>query len=129
HHPTPDGPADDFVFTSAECAPLRPRNWRRRYCDPAVAAAVIEPATSHAMRHTFVSFLIDQGLSVEKVAEQARHRDPGFTWRVHRHRFERRADEGPSDAAVALENVWAKGLSPRQSGGPRGDKRSRRAVP
>ncbi|MCW3036564.1 MAG: hypothetical protein JWM17_1876, partial [Actinobacteria bacterium] len=55
--------------------------------------------------------------------------DPGFTWRVYRHRFERRTEEGPSDAAVALENVWAKGLSPRQPGGQRGDRRSLRVVP
>ena len=127
--PATEGPAAGLLFPSAEGEPLRPRNWRRRYWDPAVKAAGIEPATSHAMRHTFVSFLIDQGLPVEKVAEQARHRDPGFTWRVYRHRFERRADEGPSDAAVALENVWAKGLSPRQSGGQRGDRRSLRVVP
>jgi hypothetical protein len=71
----------------------------------------------------------DQGLSVEKVAEQARHRDPGFTWRVYRHRFERRAEEGPSDAAVALENVWSNGLGSRQSVGQPWDGRPLRVSP
>ena len=53
------------------------------------------------MRHTFVSFLADQGLPVEKVCEQARHRDPAFTWRVYRHRF----DKGVSEVSEALQRV------------------------
>jgi len=57
HPPATEGPAAGLLFPSAEGEPLRPRNWRRRYWDPAVKAAGIEPATSHAMRHTFVSFL------------------------------------------------------------------------
>ena len=129
HPPAVDGPAQGLIFTSPDGEPLRPRNWRRRYWDPAVEVAGIDPATPHAMRHTFVSFLIDQGLSVERVAEQARHRDPGFTWRVYRHRFERRTSGGVSDAALALENMWVQGVATGRSGGPRGDERSLRAVP
>lgn len=127
--PAVAGSAQGFVFPSPDGEPLRPRNWRRRYWDRAVKTADIDPATPHAMRHTFVSFLIDQGLPVEKVAEQARHRDPGFTWRVYRHRFERRASEGYSEAAVALQNVWAAGVTRGQSGGQRGDGWPLRTVP
>jgi hypothetical protein len=88
---------------------------------PAVQKAGLEACTPHAMRHTFVSLLIDQGLSVEKVAEQARHRDPGFTWRVYRHRFEQRALAGTSDSALGVENVRAAALAARRPGGRRGD--------
>jgi integrase len=127
--PAGEGASKGLVFPSPDGDPLRPRNWRRRYWDRAVEEAGIEPATPHAMRHTFVSFLIDQRLPVEKVAEQARHRDTGFTWRVYRHPFERRDSEGFSDAALALQNVWTTGLSRGRSGGPRGDGRPLRAVP
>jgi integrase len=113
--PPKDGRGAGRVFTIADGKPLRPRNWRRRFWTPAVARAGIEPATPHAMRHTFVSLLIDQGLSVEKVAEQARHRDPGFTWRVYRHRFEQRAAAGASDSALAMEKC---GRRPSPLGSP-----------
>jgi integrase len=120
--PSPtEGLAAGRVFTNARGGPLRPRNWRRRFWAEAVARAGLGPATPHAMRHTFVSLLIDQGLSVEKVAEQARHRDPGFTWRVYRHRFEQRAVAGASDSALAMENVRTQAVAARQPGGRRGD--------
>lgn len=90
-----------LVFTSPEGEPLRPHNWRRRYWYPAVKAPGLPWCTPHALRHTFVSFLIDQGVPIEKVCEQARHRDPGFTWRVYGHRFERPT----SEVADAMERT------------------------
>jgi integrase len=128
HPPPTEGPARGHLFTSACGEPLRVRNWRRRYWTPASAAAGLEGATPHAMRHTFVSLLIDQGLSVEKVAEQARHRDPGFTWRVYRHRFEGREPAGLSDSARALDNVRVTALASGRSGGRRGDGRPFRVI-
>lgn len=99
-----------LVFTSPAGEPLRPRNWRRRFWHPAVATAGLElPCNPHAMRHTFVSFLIDEGLAVEKVCEQARHKDPSFTWRVYRHRFPKRTEE----VSDALERVRSGVPSPR----------------
>jgi integrase len=91
--------------------PLRPRQWRRRFWHPAVAKAGLEAWTPHALRHTFVSFLIDQGLPVEKVCEQTRHRHPGFTRRVYRHRFE----EASSDVAEALERARTASRRPAAS--------------
>lgn len=119
--PPSEGLTKGRLFTSPHGEPLRPRNWRRRYWTPAVEAAGLEGATPHAMRHTFVSLLIDAGLPVEKVAEQARHRDPGFTWRVYRHRFEERSAAGPSDTAIALDRVRAATLGAAGAGGRRGD--------
>lgn len=127
--PAADGPARGLLFPSPNGQPLRPRAWRRRIWDPAVEAAGVGPATPHAMRHSFVSFLIDQGLSVERVAEQARHRDPGFTWRVYGHRFERRTGGGFSDAALALENVWISGVNAGRSGGRPHDTSPIRVLP
>jgi integrase len=96
---------DGLIFTSPDGELLRPRNWRRRYWWPAVEAAGLDPSCKpHAMRHTFVSMLIAEGLSAEKVCELARHRDPGFTWRVYRHQFERAAGM-VSGASEALERV------------------------
>jgi integrase len=109
-----------LVFTNPDGGPLRPRNWRRRQWDPAVAeAALALPCTPHAMRHTFVSFLIDQGVPVEKVCEQARHRDPSFTWRVYRHRFPKQTEA----VSEALERV--RGAVSHQSSPGRSDSVSR----
>lgn len=116
HPPAVDGPAKGLIFTSPDGEPLRPRNWRRRYWDPAVEVAGIDPATPHAMRHTFVSFLIDQGLSVERVPEQARHRDPGFTWRVYRHRFERRTSGVPETPLWRSKTCGSRGSPPAGRG-------------
>lgn len=96
--PSPEG----LVFPSPDGKPLRPRNWRRRYWDEAVRVAGLDlPCPPKSMRHTFVSILIQQGLSIEKVCEQARHRDPGFTWRTYRHRFE----EAVSRSGEALQRA------------------------
>jgi integrase len=128
-YPTPnEGLAKGLVIASTKGEPLRPHNWRRRCWDRAVAAAGLEPATPHAMRHTFVSFLIDQGLSVERVAEQARHKDPGFTWRIYRHRFEGRSVAGRSESALALHDLWTSTLAAGQVGGQRGDGRTIRLI-
>jgi integrase len=59
--------SDGLVFTSPEGGPLRPTLWRQRFWHPAVARSIGEPARPHDMRHSFVSLLIDQRMSVEKV--------------------------------------------------------------
>jgi hypothetical protein len=41
----------------------------------------------HALRHFYVSVLIDSGESVQAVADYLGHADPGFTLRVYAHLF------------------------------------------
>jgi len=98
-------PSDNLIFPSPEGEPLRVNNWRRRYWWPAIKAAGLGPECKpHSMRHTFVSLLIAEGLPIEKVCRQARHKSPDFTWRTYRHDFEQVAGK-VSESAAALQRV------------------------
>lgn len=72
------------------------------------------------MRHSFVSRLIDEGMSIERVCEQARHSDPAFTWSVYRSKFEER-NQDIQRAMQALEDVRSKAMSERRTGQIRDD--------
>jgi integrase len=71
-------PADDaLVFPAKGGGPWADhawRNWRRRVFGPAATAAKLDPAPRpYDLRHSFVSLLIREGVSIVEVAEQAGH--------------------------------------------------------
>ena len=49
------------------------RNWRKRRFAPAALAAGVERPRPYELRHSFVSLLIHEGVSVVEVARQAGH--------------------------------------------------------
>jgi integrase len=49
------------------------RNWRKRAWAPAAKAAGLRGVRPYALRHSFVSLLIHEGLSIAEVARQAGH--------------------------------------------------------
>lgn len=93
-----------FVFSSPEGTLLSPNNWRRRVWRPAVVASIGPPATPHDLRHTFCSLLIHEGVSAERVCEQARHANPSFTWKVYKTQFDARSKD-MEQAMSALQGV------------------------
>lgn len=95
---------DDLFFTSPEGHPLRLNLWRRRFWNPVVRSLGFQ-VTPHSLRHGFVSWLIDAGVPVDKVCEQARHASPVTTWTIYRHQMEKRPGQ-VSASAAALERVW-----------------------
>lgn len=113
-------PAGELVFTAPEGGLLSPNHWRKRFWRPAVLRSIGEPARPHDMRHSFVSRLIDEGMSIERVCEQARHSDPAFTWSVYRSKFEER-NQDIQRAMQALEDVRSKAMSERRTGQIRDD--------
>lgn len=56
----------------------------------AVDASQLSGVTPHTCRHTFASILIDQGASVEFVADQLGHATTKTTWDIYVHLFRRR---------------------------------------
>jgi integrase len=56
----------------------------------AAAEAAVTGATPHTCRHTFASILIDQGASVEFVADQLGHASAKTTWDIYVHLFRAR---------------------------------------
>lgn len=72
------GRSAGFVFTSAEGKPLDYSNWRRRVWMKATRRAGIE-ATIHDTRHTYASWLVQAGFSLEVIAKLLGHESTQVT--------------------------------------------------
>jgi integrase len=90
-----DGPSSR-VFTSPDGGPLRPRNWRARFFDPAVAAAGLGPyideddeeqrehrgVRPYDLRHTAATLMLANHASIRQVADRLGHSSPSVTLNV-----------------------------------------------
>ena len=77
----------NYVFTSRAGTPYRPDNLRRpmnRLCD----MADVPRLTPHKLRHTYVSVMAEQGVSIEVLSAQIGHKDGNVTRGFYRHVFE-----------------------------------------
>jgi integrase len=83
---------DDYIFSSSNGSPLRSRNWRRDVFEPAVASVGLDGLTSHQLRHTAASLMVDGGANVLAVARQLGHEDPSVTLRVYADLFDDQLD-------------------------------------
>jgi Phage integrase family len=63
------------------------RNWRKRVFRPATRATGLESVRPYDLRHSFVSLLLTEGLSVVEVAKQAGH-SPMMTLNTYGHVIE-----------------------------------------
>lgn len=68
-----------LVFSDSEGGVIRPRNWRTRVLDKAVAATGLGPFTPHDLRHTAVSIAVSAGANIRVIAEMVGHKDPSVT--------------------------------------------------
>jgi len=95
-------PADrGLIFPGVDGEPwtlTATQNWRRRVYAPAAEAAGVERPRPYDLRHSFVSLLIQQGISVVEVARQAGH-SPTMTLATYAHVF----DELASDDRVSAD--------------------------
>jgi integrase len=83
------GRPDDtaLVFPGRNGDPWRDdawRYWRRKVFEPAATAAGADQATPYHLRHSFISLLIAEGMSVVEVARQAGH-SPTITLTTYAH--------------------------------------------
>ena len=76
-------------------------NWRRRNYKPAAKAAGLAEARPYDLRHSFVSLLIHEGVSIVEVARQAGHA-PEECLRTYAHTFE---EFDPADRVPAAEAI------------------------
>jgi hypothetical protein len=65
--------------------PLRRPNWRRRVWIPALERADVAYFRSYDLRHTCATLLLYEGRTLNEVAENLGHSDPGFTARTYAH--------------------------------------------
>jgi integrase len=75
----------DLVFASAVGTPLDPHNVRRSFRAITKAAGVGEAWTPRELRHTFVSLLSANDVSLEDIARLVGHSGTAVTERVYRH--------------------------------------------
>jgi integrase len=95
---------DAYILPRPDRAPWRDtdyRNWRKRKFAPAARVAGLESARPYDLRHSFVSLLIQEGLSVVEVARQAGH-SPEECLRTYAHVFE---EFDPADRTPAEERI------------------------
>ena len=99
--PTSD---DELVFPRADGKPWTEddyKNWRRRNYGPAAEAAGLAAARPYDLRHSFVSLLIHEGVSIVEVARQAGHA-PEECLRTYAHTFE---EFDPADRVPAADAI------------------------
>jgi integrase len=79
-----------LVFSRPDGDPWRDhdyRNWRKRRFAPAAATAGVDRPRPYDLRHSFVSLLIHEGVSIVDVARQAGH-SPAVCLRTYAHVIE-----------------------------------------
>ena len=87
---------DDWLFPSPKGRLMNPRNFRRRFWNPAVDAAGAPGLTPHQLRHLHVSMLFEAGRPVTEVAARMGHASSQVTGAVYAH-WLREDDSGAAD--------------------------------
>jgi integrase len=110
-----------LVVTTRERTALARTYFNRHVWKPALDAAGV-PATRedgmHALRHTYASVLLEDGVSIKALAEYLGHADPGFTLRTYTHLMPSSEDRARTavDRAFATGRPLEGGQNVRQSG-------------
>jgi integrase len=95
-----------LVVTTRERTAVARTYFNRHVWKPALGAAGV-PATRdngmHALRHTYASVLLEDGVSIKALAEYLRHADPGFTLRTYTHLMPSSEDR----ARAAVDRAFA----------------------
>jgi len=93
-----------FATGTEPWSAARWRNWRRRRFQPAAAAGGAPTARPYDLRHSFVSLLIHEGMSVVEVAAQAGHQ-PSLCLSTYAHLFAESAtlDRGAQGAQRSIK--------------------------
>jgi hypothetical protein len=97
-----------LVVTTRERTALARTYFNRHVWKPALDAAGV-PATRedgmHALRHTYASVLLEDGVSIKALAEYLGHADPGLTLRTYTHLMPSSEDR----ARTAVDRAFATG--------------------
>ena len=97
-----------LVFSAPEGGPLRPRNFRQRVFDPAVAGAGLDGLHLHDLRHACASTLAAHGASATEIAARLGHSNAAITQRVYMHLLRARDEQ----LAAMQDEAWAEDSAP-----------------
>lgn len=75
----------DPVFATGRGTHIDAANWRNQAWNPAREAARLPWATTHTLRHSLASLLLENGHTIEQIAAWLGHEDTAFTLRTYVH--------------------------------------------
>jgi len=73
------------VFASVTGKPVHMSNWNRTVFKPLVKKIGRPEMTTHALRHTFASQALSQGMNIKALQDALGHRDASLTLNRHSH--------------------------------------------
>jgi integrase len=103
-----DRSADDPAFPAPRGGRLDQSNFLKTVWHPALKRAGIEPVRAYVTRHTFASWLVQDGVPLAEIAHALGHNSLTF---VNRYAFLQ------PDAHGAIRAAWAKASDPRLTHG------------
>jgi integrase len=97
---------EDFVFVTSTGKPLRHGNFYNRIWVPSCVRAGLEPRPRiHDTRHTFASWLISEGATIEQVQDQLGHESYETTRKIYAHLLPAVGVEAGRLASAAMERA------------------------
>ena len=81
---------------------MEPQNFYERRYKPAVARAKLGRLRLHDLRHSFGSWLLDEGEDLIYVSKQMGHADPSITARVYSHVIRKKRPEAAARMSARL---------------------------
>lgn len=104
HIATYEPAADGALFTMGNGVPWKQNNWHRQIVKRAIAAGGLpEGTTSHDLRHSYASWLLEAGESVVTVAERLGHANAGMVLRTYGHIMPGQEDR----TRRIIDGLWA----------------------
>jgi integrase len=95
---------NDLVFCTSIGTPLDAANVRRSFRRITKAAGLGECWTPRELRHSFVSIMSDNGVTIEQIADLVGHRTTIVTQKVYRHQLKPVISTG----ATAMNTIFGK---------------------
>lgn len=89
----------DLVFPNRVGNPMSGLNLTRRILRPALRRAGLKEVGFHALRHSYISMLMNQGVSIKFISQQAGHSSCKITWDRYGHVY----PEAEKAAIIRLE--------------------------
>lgn len=79
----------DLVFTNTQGGPVNNKNFTRRTLRAALRRAGLREVERpcHALRHSYVSMLVNQGANIKFIQKQVGHSSARITWDIYSHLY------------------------------------------
>ena len=91
-----------LVFQTPKGTPIEPQNIYTRHFRPAVRRAGLGSLRLHDLRHSFGSWLLDQGEDLIYVSRQMGHASPSITANIYSHVIRKKRPEAAARMSARL---------------------------